>query len=40
MKRVLKYVWKDYKVSCIVVFLCIVLAALTNLKGLTFISHR
>ncbi len=38
MKRVLKYVWKDYKVSCIVVFLCIVLAALTNLKGLTFME--
>lgn len=38
MKRVLKYVWKDYKVSCIVVLLCIVLAALTNLKGLTFME--
>lgn len=38
MKRVLKYVWKDYKASCIVVLLCIVLAALTNLKGLTFME--
>ncbi len=38
MKRVLKYVWKDYKFSCIVVVLCIVLAAFTNLKGLTFIE--
>ena len=38
MKRVLGYVWKDYKFSCIVVVLCIVLAAFTNLKGLTFIE--
>lgn len=38
MKRVLKYVWRDYKFSCIVVVLCIVLAAITNLKGLTFIE--
>ena len=38
MKRVLGYVWKDYKFSCIVVVLCIILAAFTNLKGLTFIE--
>lgn len=38
MKRVLRYVWKDYKFSCIVVVLCIVLAAFANLKGLTFIE--
>lgn len=38
MKRVLKYVWKDYKFSCIIVVLCIVLAAFTNLKGLTFLE--
>ena len=38
MKRVLGYVWKDYKFSCIVVVLCIVLAALINLKGITFIE--
>ncbi|MBD5536009.1 MAG: ABC transporter ATP-binding protein [Lachnospiraceae bacterium] len=38
MKRVLGYVWKDYKFSCIVVVLCIVLAALINLKGITFIK--
>lgn len=38
MKRVLGYVWKDYKFSCIVVVLCIMLAAFTNLKGLTFIE--
>ena len=38
MKRVLGYVWKDYKFSCIVVVLCIVLAAFTNLKGLTYIE--
>lgn len=38
MKRVLTYVWKDYKFSCIIVVLCIVLAAFTNLKGLTFLE--
>lgn len=38
MKRVLQYVWKDYKFSCIAVVLCIVISALTNLKGLTFMK--
>ncbi|MGN1148931.1 MAG: ABC transporter ATP-binding protein [Lachnospiraceae bacterium] len=38
MKRVLQYVLKYYKGSFFVVVLCILIAALANLKGLTFIQ--
>lgn len=38
MFRVLKYIGKNYKYSFIVVILCIIGAAIVNLKGLTFMQ--
>lgn len=38
MKRVLQYVWKYYKFSCILVVICIVVSAIANVQGLTFMK--
>lgn len=38
MKRVLQYVWKYYKFSCIFVVICIVVSAIANVQGLTFMK--
>lgn len=38
MKKVIKYVWKDYKFSCIIVVICILISALTSLRGMTFMQ--
>ena len=38
MKRVFQYMWKDYKFSFLVVVVCIIVSAIANVQGLTFMQ--
>ena len=38
MKRVAKYVWKDYKVALVIVVICIFISALSNIQGIAFMQ--
>ena len=38
MKRVFQYMWRDYKFSFLVVVVCIIVSAIANVQGLTFMQ--
>ncbi len=38
MKRIFQYMWKDYKFSFLVVVVCIIVSAIANVQGLTFMQ--
>ncbi len=38
MKRLMKYVFKNYKIHCLIVFICIIISTLANVRGTMFMK--